>query len=224
MLDQEQTPYSVKVPDAELLSFARSRFFLRDAEYQSLKHELEAVVQLRNSAVHHLREQFDLDAIEGRRLAIVFLSDVLCKLLRVEDQLRSIAIRFDKFRKHMAEVMLSDVIRDLVVHGINVDGTIDWSRASIGESLENAFKANAQQDWCDLDKAVTWILEREPEQNPGRFACESWEDVLRHSAFETGVRKDGRIKFRPGSRRKQLLRTSMPIELSVIIEQQVAAS
>ena len=80
-----------------------------------------------------------------------------------------------------SEFARSEAFRDLVVNGIALDGTVNWSDAGIVRALREAAAELAVDGWVSITHAATWIAERHPEQLPAKYGCSSWRQVVHES-------------------------------------------
>lgn len=47
--------------------------------------------------------------------------------------------------------------------------------------LREASKALAQNGWTLLEDALSWVVDKHPEQTPSKYGCRSWPQVLSES-------------------------------------------
>jgi hypothetical protein len=87
----------------------------------------------------------------------------------------------DETRREAAEFIQSDAFHDLMINGIAPDGTVYWPRAGIVRALREAANELAVDGWTPVAAAGRWITERNPEQQPNKYGCASWRQVLHES-------------------------------------------
>lgn len=87
----------------------------------------------------------------------------------------------DEVRRLLVESLQSDAGYDLVFNGIAPDGTVDWPTAGIVRVLREVANELAVDGWTPVATAGRWIMERSPEQQPNKYGCASWRQVLHES-------------------------------------------
>jgi hypothetical protein len=172
----------------------RYQLTLSAEDFERIRSDLRELVLLRNNLVHHFIEQHDLWSTEGCRTAHEALVAADARIDQHMKQLRGWAESMDQARQLAAEYMQSDTFRDLMINGIAPDGTVDWPAAGIVRSLREAANELAVDGWTPVAAAERWITERSPEQQPNKYGCASWRQVLHESRlFELRYRDvDGR--------------------------------
>lgn len=103
-------------------------------------------------------------------------------------------------RRALAEVVQSDAFRDSMLNGINPDGTVFWPGSAIVRALQEAASELAVEGWTTVAEAGRWIAERYPEQQPAKYGCSSWRQIVHESRFfelryfEVGGRRFARYR------------------------------
>jgi hypothetical protein len=143
--------------------------------------DLKELVLLRNNLDHHFIDQHDLWSTSGCRTAHEALVAADARFDRHIEQLLGWAEHMDQARHLAAKFIQSDVFRDLVINGIAPDGTVDWPAAGIVRALREAANELAVDGWTPVTAAGRWITERSPEQQPNKYGCASWRQVLHES-------------------------------------------
>lgn len=158
------------------------------------KEALAELVELRNTLVHHLIEQFDISDERGCRDASIHLDgcyeqiDGHCKLLRTW------ATTLVESQALASSYLQSKAFEDMFVHGINEDGSVCWPRSTIVECLREAEAACQVDGWTSLDAAITFMLKENRDQIPSRYGCKTWRQILTKSglfAVRTVAGSDG---------------------------------
>ena len=172
----------------------RLHLTLSAEDYVRTQSDLKELVLLRNSLVHHFIDQHDLWSTDGCLTAHDALVVAYARIDQHFEQLRGWAEHMDQVRRLAAEFVQSDAFQDLVINGIAPDGTVDWPAAGIVRALREAANELAVDGWTAVAAAGRWILERSPEQQPSKYGCASWRQVLHESRlFELRYRDvDGR--------------------------------
>lgn len=168
-------------PEDVLFFAMRLQLNLSAEDYVRTQRDLKELVMLRNNLVHHFIAQHDLWSIGGCRTARDALVAAYACIDRHYEQLRGWAEHMDQARRLAAEFIQSDAFEDLVINGIAPDGTVDWPTAGIVRALREAANALAVDGWTPIAAAGRWIMERSPEQQPNRYGCASWRQVLHES-------------------------------------------
>ena len=159
----------------------RMQFTMPPDSYAILKEDLRELVSLRNTLVHHLIDQHDLWTVQGCLKAQAALVGAYAEIERHIEQLRTFAGHMDEARAAAAEVMQTPEFREMVVNGIDPDGTVHWPAAGIVYSLRQAYRELAVDGWVNVDAAARWVSEHEPEQTPQKYGCSRWRHALHQS-------------------------------------------
>lgn len=167
---------------SDTVSFGmRMQLSMSADDYARIESGLKELVQLRNSLVHHFMDQHDLWSLEGCQGAHDALLAACSRIDQHFEQLRGWAVQMDQVRKLMAEFVLSNAGYDLIVNGIAPDGTVHWPAAGIVHELRNAARELAVDGWTPVAVAGRWIADRDPEQQPAKYGCSSWRQVVHES-------------------------------------------
>lgn len=166
----------------EPMSFAFvMRLTLRQVDYDNLKADMREFVGLRNSLVHHFIEQYDLWTVDGCTCAQQALLRTYADIDRSFEQLQSIAKNMDEARQAAVEAIKTPEFLNMVVNGIDPDGTVHWPYAGIVSALREACSDLAVDGWTNLDAAARWVSEHQPEQTPQKYGCSRWRQVVHES-------------------------------------------
>lgn len=180
----------------------RINICLSEADYLQTQTSMKELVELRNELVHHFIERFDLWSIEGCESAHAYLQEAYLRIVEHHTQLRAYAGEMKETADQVAAFLQSDAGIDLFVNGISTDEQIHWPTSDIVGALHAAVRALAIDGWTSLDTAKLWLAERHREQQPAKYRCRSWPQVLHESrCFELRYRiaEDGARSawFRP---------------------------
>ncbi|MFX0547633.1 OST-HTH/LOTUS domain-containing protein [Roseovarius sp. S1116L3] len=156
---------------------------LSGADFSRAENELRELVLLRNNLVHHFIDQHDLWSLDGCRGAQETLVAAYSRIDQHVGQLREWAENMEKMRRNTSEVLQSEMFKDLIVNGIAPDGTVFWPFAGIVSALREAFDALAVDGWAPVAEAGRWIAERYPEQQPAKYGCHSWRQVVHEASI-----------------------------------------
>lgn len=168
----------------------RARLQMTPDDLQRTEAGMRDLVALRNHLVHHFIRQHDLRTIEGCRGA----KDALYESeIRVERELEQVKVwvqdMFECLRAHACHLQ-SKEFEDWLVDGIAPDGSVDWNRAGVVRELLKAARAISSDTWAPVHAAAHWIAERFPEQQPAKYGCRSWREVIdRSRRFELSYRE-----------------------------------
>jgi hypothetical protein len=156
--------------------------------HQHTKAALIELKELRNQLVHHFLERFVLIDENSCRDAEAYLDATYATFNNHYVQLKEWAASMDKARALHASILHSQVFEDLLIDGINPDGTVDWPATGIVQALRDAEKACPKEGWTRLDLAIGWLCANHSDQTPARYQCKTWKQVLKRSnQFEVRV-------------------------------------
>ena len=150
--------------------------------------QLVEVVALRNDLVHHLIERYDLWSDDGCRAARGHLE---ASYEQIDAAFLTLQHWVDSMREaahESAAFMATPVWEDLLVHGIEPDGKVDWPRSTVVELLRTQPPATPD-GWCNLRTAIAALGRQHPDEMPKRYGCASWRQVL-HESGQFSVRRD----------------------------------
>jgi hypothetical protein len=150
-------------------------------DYIQTQCDLKELVLLRNNLVHHFIDQHDLWSIDGCLTAHDALVSAYERIDKNFEQLRGWGTRMDEVRCQAAELVESDAFYDFMLNGIAPDSTVHWPPAGIVRALREAANELAVDGWTPVTAAGRWITERSPEQQPNKYGCASWRQVLHES-------------------------------------------
>jgi len=179
----------------DVIHFAmRVQLSLSAGDYVQTQSDLRELVLLRNNLVHHFIDQHDLWSTGGCLAARDALIAAYERIDKHYEQLRGWARHMDQVKRLSAEFLQSDAFHDLVVNGIFPDGSVNWPAAGIVRALHEAANELTVDGWTPVAAAGQWITERYPEQQPNKYGCASWRQVVHESRlFELCYRDvDGR--------------------------------
>lgn len=168
--------------DSSFFAF-QAQLNLPDEDHAALQTDLRELVTLRNALVHHFIEEHDLQTVDGCLQAQDALSASYAKIDRQFQQLRTLAAGMAEGRQAFAEFAKSAQFRELVVNGIAPDGQIHWPMAGIVSALRQACRELSIGGWVNLETAVRWISEHQPEQTPKKYGCTRWRHVIHESGL-----------------------------------------
>lgn len=179
-----------------------SRMHLSEADFARTENGLRELVLLRNNLVHHFMDQHDIGTPDGCRSGRDALIAAYDRIDHHLEELRTWVKEEHEARRALAEIVRSDAFHDLVVNGIHPDGTVFWPNAGIVRALREAARELAVEGWTPVAQAAKWIAERYPEQEPAKYGCRSWRQVVHDSRlfelryFESGGRRSARYRER----------------------------
>jgi hypothetical protein len=181
-------------PDDVVCVAMRMHLELSAEDYDRTQRGLKELVLLRNKLVHHFIDQHDLWSTDGCLTARDALVSAYERIDAHFEQLRGWAENMAQARRQYAEFVQSDAFEDWLVNGIAPDGKVNWPAAGIVRALREAENELAVDGWTPVAAAARWIMERSPEQQPNKYGCASWRQVVHESRlFELRYRDvDGR--------------------------------
>jgi hypothetical protein len=156
---------------------------LQEHDLERVKAELTELVNLRNNLVHCFIDQHDLWSVDGCQRAQAALIADYDRIDQCYGRLRDWAAEMDQARQSAAEHIQSDTVRNLVIHGIAPDGTVDWPASSLVIGFREAARALALagDEWVSVADAGKWLVAKYPDQTPERFNCKTWQQALHES-------------------------------------------
>jgi hypothetical protein len=167
--------------DSENFVSFRLRVPLSKADFVKTETELKELVLLRNNLVHHFIAEHDIGSLAGCRNATDALLDAYRRIDRHFEQLRRWADEIDKSRRLLADSLRSNEFLDLANNRVAPDGKRDWANAGIVLALREVTGELAVDGWVSIVEAKKLISERFPDQNPEKYGCSSWRQVVHES-------------------------------------------
>ena len=185
LLPDDKTP-----PDQ--ISFAHSfRLTMPPEHWAQTKAAVQDLVSTRNELVHHFLTRFNLWEEQGCVDAMAHLEELYRRIDTHYQELRAWILGMESARKVAASFMQSEAFHDLLIYGINPDGSFEWRDTGIMRALREEMRALAGEDWVALDVVQAQMLERHPGQTPQKYRCSSWAQVLHESGeFEIAYRRN----------------------------------
>lgn len=185
LLPNDKTP-------TDRASFAHSfRMAMPPEDWAQTKAAVKELVSARNELVHHFLSRFDLWEEQGCMDAMAHLQELYMRIDAHYQALRAWIVGMENARQAAASFMQSEVFRDLLVNGINPDGSFEWRDTGIVLALREEVRALAGEDWVAFDIVKARMLERHADQTPQKYHCSSWPQVLNESGeFELAYRRD----------------------------------
>lgn len=169
-------------PDEAEYAFSFAiHLLMSEEDFTWAQNGLKELVELRNNLVHHFIDQHNLWDAEGCRKAKCSLVADYARIDQHFEQLRGSAEHMGQVRRLAAEFVSSDTFHDLVVYGIAPDGTVHWPDSGIVHALRKATDEFATDGWTPVALAGRWISEQYPEQQPAKYGCSSWRQVVHES-------------------------------------------
>lgn len=166
----------------------RSQIELDPERYEAIKVALKELVDLRNELVHHFLERFNIWGVDGCTAADTHLDASFETIDGHFLTLRGWAQSMQEAWAHMAAVMVTPAYQDFVVNGTWPDGAVNWPTSGAVSYLREAESRFAVNGWTKLNAATAWIREQHPDQQPLRYGCGSWRQVI-HESRQFEIRK-----------------------------------
>ncbi|MDO3617948.1 OST-HTH/LOTUS domain-containing protein [Ralstonia pseudosolanacearum] len=166
----------------------RSQVELEPERYEAIRAALKELVDLRNELVHHFLQRFNIWEVDGCTAADVHLDTGYETIDGHFLTLRGWAQSMQEAWSHMASFMATPAHQDFVVNGIWPDGTVNWPTSGVVTCLREAESRFATNGWTKLSAATAWIREQHPDQQPLRYGCGSWRQVI-HESRQFEIRK-----------------------------------
>lgn len=159
----------------------RCQIGLDASQYQATTAALKELVALRNELVHHFLLRFNLLQPQGCMAAADYLDASYQTIDGHYQTLLGWAQGMVEARKLMASFVSSDVFEDWLINGIAPDGTVHWPASGAVRCLREGEARLAIDGWTRLNSAITWLRTQYPEQQPSRYGCSSWRQIIHAS-------------------------------------------
>jgi hypothetical protein len=162
------------------------------ADQDQTKRELAELVDMRNELVHHFIGRFDIGSEDGCISGSSHLDQCYTRIEHHCQRLRIWAQGQAEARRQLSSWMATAAFRDALVDGILPDGTVQWEASGIVNCLRDAETVCRVAEWTLLDTAIRFIAGKYQDQQPSRYGCKTWRQVLKSSGqFEWRVDPGG---------------------------------
>ncbi|CAN7331162.1 hypothetical protein LJR074_001842 [Acidovorax sp. LjRoot74] len=201
LLPEDKTP-------TDRISFAHSfRITQAPEQWEQTKAAIQELVSLRNELVHHFLYRFDLWDEQGCINAMAYLQEAFQRIDTHYQELRAWLMTLHQGRVALASFVQSDAYLNLLINGINPDGSFEWRDTGIVRALREEVQALASDDGVPLKTLQAQMHARHPTQTPQKYRCSSWQQVLTESCeFDLTYRRDSQtgpktawVRLRPPS-------------------------
>lgn len=159
----------------------RSQVELNPEQYEATKTALKELVDLRNELVHHFLQRFNIWEMDGCEAADGYLDASFERIDGHFLTLRGWAQSMEETRAVAKSVVESPAFENLLLNGILPDGSVHWPTSGAVACLLEAASRFAINGWTKLDAATAWIRQQHPDQQPQRYGCASWRQVIHQS-------------------------------------------
>lgn len=166
----------------------RSQIELDPERYESMKTALRELVDLRNELVHHFLERFNIWEVDGCTAADAHLDASFETIDGHFLTLHGWARSMQEIWAQTASFTATTAFTDFLVNGIWPDGSVDWPTSKAVSCLREGESRFATNGWTKLNAATAWIREQHPDQQPLRYGCGSWRQVI-HESRQFEIRK-----------------------------------
>ncbi len=159
----------------------RFRVQLDASQHQVTTAALKELVDLRNELVHHFLQRFNIWEHQGCIDADAYLDASYETIDGHYVTLREWVQGMEEARSYMAAFMKTAAFEDLLVNDIAPDGSVDWLASGAVRCLREAEFQFTADGWTQLNTATSWIRAAHPDQNPQRYGCGSWRQIIHES-------------------------------------------
>lgn len=159
----------------------RFQLELDASQYQATTAALKELVALRNELVHHFLQRFNIWEPQDCIAADAYLDASYQRIDGHYQTLLGWAQNMQEVRKRVATYMNSDAFEDFLLNGIPPDGTVHWPASDAVRCLREGEARFAIDGWTRLNSAITWLRTQYPEQQPQRYGCSSWRQIIHAS-------------------------------------------
>lgn len=167
--------------DGDIWFRFRFRVGLDTSQHQATSEALKELVDLRNELVHHFLQRFNIWEHQGCIDADAYLDASYETIDGHYLTLRGWAQGMERVQALTASFMSSPTFADLLVNGIAPDGTVEWPASGAVRCLREAETRFMTDGWTMLNTATAWIRAQHPDQQPQRYGCSSWRQVIHES-------------------------------------------
>lgn len=180
-----------KTPTDQVYIAREVRMTMQSEQLAQTKLAVRELVDLRNELVHHLLSRFSLCDEQGCIDAIAYLEDSYLRIDARYQELRRWLWVVHKGAEAAVSFMQSETFHDLIVNGINPDGSFEWSDTGIVRALRTQVQALAGYDWVPLETVTAQMLAHHPNQTLQKYRCSSWQQVVHESGeFDLEYRRE----------------------------------
>lgn len=178
----------------------KRKISMSSEDYSRTTSELNALVEMRNTLVHHFIERFDLRSEQGCQDAQAHLDDCYQRIDALYSTISVWAESHQKAGEVFSAFLQSEEGRKAFLDILPPGDRVDWGSAPVISALRGAQEELSSGGWTSLDDAVRWLALKYPDEKPGKYGCSSWQHLLHESRlFEiqkaTAERANGR-RFR----------------------------
>jgi|APLow6443716910_1056828.scaffolds.fasta_scaffold24070_2 hypothetical protein len=150
-------------------------------DYSRTTSELNALVDMRNTLVHHFIERFDLWSEQGCHDAQAHLDDCYQRIDALYSTISLWAESHQKAGEVFSAFLQSEEGRKAFFDILPPENGIDWSSAPVVTALQAAQEELSCDGWTSLDDAVRWLSLKYPDEKPKKYGCSSWRHLLSKS-------------------------------------------
>ena len=181
LADDGESAEDPQQDDSGLWFQFRFRVGLDASQHPATIAALKELVDLRNELVHHFLQRFNIWEQQGCIDADAYLDASYETIDGHYLTLRGWAQGLEEARTLMASFMKTSTFEDLLVNGIAPDGSVDWLASGAVRCLREAESRFMVDDWTQLNTATSWIRAEYPDQQPQRYGCGCWRQVIHES-------------------------------------------
>lgn len=167
-------------PARTLIRF-KSKFSMSSEDYSRTTSELNALVEMRNTLVHHFIERFDLWSEQGCQDAQAHLDDCYQRIDALYSTISLWAEANQALREEVGAFLQSEEGKKAVRDLMTPDNILGWSSTSVVTALRAAQEELSSGGWTSLDDAVRWLSLNHPDEKPGKYGCFTWKHLLHES-------------------------------------------
>jgi hypothetical protein len=169
------------VDPARTLFRFKSKFSMSSGDYSRVSSELSALVEMRNTLVHHFIERFDLWSDEGCEDAQANLDDCYQRIDALYSTISLWAEADQAAREELGAFLQSDEGKKAVRDLMTSDDNLGWSSTLVVTALRAAEEELSRGGWTSLEDAVRWLSANHPDEKPGKYGCSTWRHLLHES-------------------------------------------
>lgn len=149
--------------------------------YSRTTSELNALVEMRNTLVHHFIERFDLWSEQGCQDAQAHLDGCYERIDALYSTISVWAESHLKAAEALSSFLDSEEGRKAFLDILSPRNLVDWGSVPVVAALRAAQEELSSGGWTSLEEAVRWLALKCPDETPGKYGCSSWRHLLHES-------------------------------------------
>lgn len=159
----------------------KRKISMSSEDYSRTTSELNALVEMRNTLVHHFIERFDLRSEQGCQDAQAHLDNCYQRIDALYSTISVWAESHQKAGEVFSAFLQSEEGRKAFLDILPPGDHVDWGSAPVIAALRGAQEELSSGGWTSLGDALRWLALKFPDEKPGKYGCSSWRHLLHES-------------------------------------------